>query len=41
MSEKIDDASIIALVRNTLLYHRSTSALKTTVETAERRLSTT
>ena len=36
MGEKmdaIDDASITALVKTTLLYHRSTSALKTTVET--------
>ena len=35
ISEKIDDASITALVKTTLLYHRSTSALKTTVETKE------
>jgi len=33
VSEKIDDASITTLVKMTLLYHRSTSALKTTVET--------
>jgi len=33
MGEKIDDASITALVKMTLLYHRSTSALKTMVET--------
>jgi hyperosmotically inducible protein len=33
--ETIDDASITALVKTTLLYHRSTSALKTTVETKE------
>ncbi|MFH1976085.1 MAG: BON domain-containing protein [Pseudomonadota bacterium] len=33
--ESIDDASITALVKTTLLYHRSTSALKTTVETKE------
>ena len=32
--EKIDDASITALVKVTLLYHRSTSALKTKVETS-------
>ena len=31
--EKIDDASITALVKMTLLYHRSTSALNTKVET--------
>jgi hyperosmotically inducible periplasmic protein len=31
--EKIDDASITALVKTTLLYHRSTSALKTKVTT--------
>lgn len=31
--DKIDDASIIALVKMTLLYHRSTSALHTKVET--------
>ena len=31
--EKIDDASITAQVRMTLLYHRSTSALNTKVET--------
>ena len=31
--EKIDDASITAQVKMTLLYHRSTSALKTKVET--------
>jgi osmotically-inducible protein OsmY len=35
MTESIDDASITALVKTTLLYHRSTSALKTTVETKE------
>jgi len=35
IGEKIDDASITALVKTTLLYHRSTSALKTTVETKE------
>jgi hyperosmotically inducible periplasmic protein len=31
--ETIDDASITAMVKTTLLYHRSTSAIKTTVET--------
>ena len=36
MSESIDDASITALVKTTLLYHRSTSALNTTVETKDR-----
>jgi hyperosmotically inducible periplasmic protein len=35
ISESIDDASITALVKMTLLYHRSTSALKTTVETKD------
>jgi osmotically-inducible protein OsmY len=33
IGEKIDDASITALVKMTLLYHRSTSALDTRVET--------
>ena len=33
ISESIDDASVTALVKITLMYHRSTSALKTTVET--------
>jgi len=33
MGESIDDASVTALVKTTLLYHRSTSALNTTVET--------
>ncbi|MBU4317729.1 MAG: BON domain-containing protein [Proteobacteria bacterium] len=33
--EAFDDASITALVKTTLLYHRSTSGLKTTVETKE------
>lgn len=33
--ESIDDASITAMVKSTLLYHRSTSALKTTVETKD------
>jgi len=35
MGDSIDDASITALVKTTLLYHRSTSALKTTVETKD------
>ena len=34
VGEKIDDASITAQVKLTLLYHRSTSALKTRVETS-------
>jgi len=33
VGEKIDDASITALVKTTLLYHRSTSGLQTKVET--------
>jgi hyperosmotically inducible protein len=33
VTESIDDVSITALVKMTLLYHRSTSALNTTVET--------
>jgi hyperosmotically inducible periplasmic protein len=33
VSGKIDDASITALVKMMLLYHRSTSALKTSVTT--------
>ena len=33
--ETIDDASITALVKTTLLYHSSTSALNTTVETKD------
>ena len=33
VGEKIDDASITAQVKTTLLYHRSTSALNTKVET--------
>jgi osmotically-inducible protein OsmY len=33
MGSKIDDASITALVKMTLLYHRSTSALNTSVAT--------
>lgn len=32
-SEYIDDASITAMVKTTLLYHRSTSAINTTVKT--------
>lgn len=35
VSETIDDASVTALVKSTLLYHRSTSALKTNVETKD------
>jgi len=35
MMESIDDTSTTAMVKTTLLYHRSTSALKTTVETKE------
>ena len=35
ITESVDDASITALVKTTLLYHRSTSALNTTVETKE------
>ena len=35
IGEKIDDASITALVKSTLLYHRSTSVLNTTVETKD------
>ena len=35
IGEMIDDASVTALVKSTLLYHRSTSALKTTVETKD------
>jgi len=33
--DKIDDASITALVKMSLLYHRSTSGLKTTVNTKD------
>ena len=33
--EAIDDASITALVKTSLLYHRSTSAVSTKVETKE------
>jgi hyperosmotically inducible periplasmic protein len=35
VGEKIDDASITALVKGTLFNHRSTSALNTTVETKD------
>jgi hyperosmotically inducible periplasmic protein len=35
VGESIDDASITAQVKMTLLYHRSTSAVNTTVETKE------
>ena len=35
VGEKIDDASITALAKATLLYHRSTSGLKTKVETSD------
>lgn len=35
MTESIDDASITALVKTTLLYHRSTSAINTTVKTTD------
>jgi hyperosmotically inducible protein len=35
IGEKIDDASITAQVKLALLYHRSTSALKTTVKTID------
>ena len=35
MGEKIDDASITAQVKSSLLAHRSTSAIKTKVETTE------
>jgi hyperosmotically inducible periplasmic protein len=35
VSEKIDDASITALVKASLLYHRSTSGLNTKVETSD------
>lgn len=33
--DKIDDASITAMVKSSLLYHRSTSGLKTTVSTRD------
>lgn len=35
LGDKIDDASITALVKTTLFYHRSTSGLNTTVETKD------
>ena len=35
MGEKIDDASITAQVKSSLMSHRSTSALKTKVETTD------
>lgn len=35
MGESIDDASITAMVKSTLLYHRSTSAIHTTVTTKD------
>ncbi|EKD40046.1 MAG: transport-associated protein [uncultured bacterium] len=35
MTESIDDASITALAKTTLLYHRSTSAINTTVNTKD------
>ncbi|KJR97065.1 MAG: transport-associated protein [Desulfobulbaceae bacterium BRH_c16a] len=35
MTESIDDASITALAKTTLLYHRSTSAINTTVKTED------
>jgi osmotically-inducible protein OsmY len=35
MGEAIDDASVTALVKTTLLYHHSTSALNTTVKTQD------
>ena len=35
IGESIDDTSITAMVKTTLLYHRSTSGLKTTVETKD------
>jgi hyperosmotically inducible protein len=35
LSDSIDDASVTALVKTTLLYHRSTSALRTTVNTKD------
>jgi osmotically-inducible protein OsmY len=35
MGEQIDDASITALVKVTLLFHRSTSATHTKVDTSE------
>lgn len=35
ISDSVDDASITAMVKGTLLYHRSTSALNTSVETKD------
>ena len=35
IGEKIDDASITAQVKSSLMSHRSTSALKTKVETTD------
>ena len=35
MTESVDDASITALVKTTLLYHRSTSAINTSVNTKD------
>jgi osmotically-inducible protein OsmY len=35
VGDKIDDASITALVKTSLLYHRSTSGLKTSVTTKD------
>ena len=35
MGEKIDDASITAQVKSSLLSHRSTSAIKTKVQTTD------
>ena len=35
IGESIDDASITAMVKSTLMYHRSTSAINTTVETRD------
>jgi osmotically-inducible protein OsmY len=35
IGDKIDDASITAQVKSTLLSHRSTSALRTTVSTTD------
>jgi len=35
IGESIDDASITAMVKTTLLYHRSTSGIRTTVETKD------
>jgi hyperosmotically inducible protein len=35
VGEKLDDASITAQVKMTLLYHRSTSALNTKVKTKD------